>query len=248
VGLDHQSPTPLYLQLRELLASQISAGVLGPGDALPSERQLCEQFDVSRTTVREALRDLNRTGLIRTVPGRGAFVAKPQSQVTIQVSLTGFTEDARREGVNPSSQLLDARLLMSPPPAIVGAMALQPDSDNEVVRLERLRLINGVPLALHIIYLNHRLCPQILQHNLAEESVFLLLRRKYGLRLTHAEEQVYAALADQREMELLNLTYPAAVLRTERTTFLDTGEVVEFALASYCGEWYRLGMHLDEQE
>lgn len=247
MGLDHQSPIPLYLQLKDLLASQIEEGILQPRDALPSERQLCEQFDISRTTVREALRELNSLGLIHTVPGRGAFVTTPQSNVTIRVSLTGFTDDVRREGMVPSSRLLDAKLITSPTPAIVEAMGHQRDSDSEVVRLERLRLVNDVPLALHIIYLNHRLCPEILQHNLAEESVFQLLRAKYGLRLAHAEEQIYAALADEREMGLLNLADPAAVLRTERTTFLDTGEVVEFALATYCGEWYRLGVRLDEK-
>ena len=246
MSLDHQSPIPLYLQLKDLLASQIEGGTLQPDDALPSERQLCERFDISRTTVREALRELNSLGLIHTVPGRGAFVVTPQSNVTIRVSLTGFTGDVRREGMVPSSRLLDAKLIISPTPAIVEAMDLQPDSGNEIVRLERLRMVNDVPLALHIIYLNHRLCPDILQHNLAEESVFQLLRTKYGLRLAHAEEQMYAALADEREMELLNLTYPAAVLRTERTTFSDTGEVIEFALATYCGEWYRLGVRLDE--
>jgi len=125
-------------------------------------------------------------------------------------------------------------------------MGLRPG--DEIVRLERLRLVNDVPLALHAVYLNHRLCPQILQHNLAEESVFQLLGSEYGLRLTRAEQQVYAVLANQREMELLNLAYPAAVLRTERTTFLDTGEVIEFALATYCGEWYRLGMLLEEPD
>jgi GntR family transcriptional regulator len=247
VSLDHQSPVPLYLQLKEHLASQIAEGILKPGDALPSERQLCERFDISRTTVREALRELNLTGLIHTVPGRGAFVTAPQSQVTIRVSLTGFTEDVRREGMVPSSQLLDARLVTSPPPVILETMGLRLDSESGVVRLERLRLVNDIPLALHVIYLNHRLCPQILQHNLAEESVFQLLRSEYDLKIAGAEEQVYAALADQQEMELLCLTYPAAVLRTERTTFLDTGKVIEFALASYCGEWYRLGMQLEEQ-
>jgi GntR family transcriptional regulator len=123
-------------------------------------------------------------------------------------------------------------------------MGLQPG--DELVRLERLRLVNDVPLALHIIYLNHRSCPQILQHNMAEGSVFQLLCGEYGLRLARAEEQVYAALADRREMELLNLAYPAAVLRAERTTFLDTGEVIGFSLTSYCGEWYRMSILLEE--
>ncbi|MEE8391995.1 MAG: GntR family transcriptional regulator [Anaerolineae bacterium] len=231
MSLDQQSPIPLYLQLKGLLASQIAEGRLQPGDALPSERQLCDEFNVSRTTVREALRELSSQGLIRTVPGRGAFVATSQFNVTVKVSLAGFTRDVRRQGMTPSSRLLSAGVVTSSAPAITEAMGLQPS--DELVRLERLRLVNDVPLALHIVYLNHRLCPQILQHNLAEESIFQLLCSEYGLRLARAEEQVYAALAEQRELELLNLAYPAAVLRAERTTFLNTGEVIEFSLATY---------------
>jgi GntR family transcriptional regulator len=243
VSLDRQSLTPLYLQLKHLLASRVTEGLLQPGDALPSERQLCEEFGLSRTTVREALRELSIQGLIRTVPGRGAFVAIPQFDLTVGISLAGFTRDVRCEGMTPSSRLLGAELIMSPTPNLIEVMGLQPGDG--VVRLKRLRLVNDVPLALHTVYLSHRLCPQILQHNLAEESVFQLLRDEYGLRLTQAEEQVYATLADQREMELLNLAYPAAVLRAERTTFLDTGGVIEFSLATYCGEWYRLSMRLE---
>jgi GntR family transcriptional regulator len=246
VSVDPQSPVPLYRQLMALLASQITDGLLKPGDALPSERQLCEEFGLSRTTVREALRGLNRQELIRTVPGRGTFVATPRPDLTVKVSLTGFTGDVRREGMVPSSRLLDAGLTMFPSPALVEDMGLQPG--DEVVRLERLRLVNNVPLALHTVYLNHRLCPQILQHNLAEESLFQLLRSEYGLKLTQAKQQVYAALADQREMSLLDLSYPAAVLRTERKTFLDTGAVIEFSRAAYCGEWYRLSMALEAAE
>jgi len=244
VSLDRQSLTPLYLQLKDILASQVADGHLQSGDALPSERQLSEEFNLSRTTVRQALRELGDQSLIYTVPGRGAFVAPPHADLTIRVSLAGFTGDVRREGMVPSSRLLGAGLVASPSPAVIEAMGLQPD--DELVRLERLRLVNDDPLALHIVFINHRLCPQILQHNLADESVFQLLRTEYGLDLTRAEEQVYATLADQREMELLNLTYPAAVLRAERTTFLDTGEVIEFSLATYCGEWYRLSMSLEK--
>jgi GntR family transcriptional regulator len=246
VSLDRQSLIPLYLQLKDLLASQIGEDLLQPGDALPSERQLCKKFSLSRTTVREALRELTEQGLIHTVPGRGAFVAPSRPDLSIRVSLTGFTSDVRREGMAPSSRLLSAGLVTSPAPDVIEAMGLQPDPDNEIVRVERLRLVNNVPLALHTAYLNHRLCPQVLQHNLAEKSMFQLLRSKYGLRIARANEQVYAALANEQEIKLLNLAYPAAVLRAERKTFLDTGEVIEFSLATYCGEWYRLDILLEE--
>lgn len=245
MGLDRSSPIPLYLQLKAALATRIADGLLQPSMPLPSERQLCNEFGVSRATVREALRELDREGLIRTVPGRGTFVTVPRADLTVKVSLAGFTEDVSRQGVNPTSTLLDARLVVSPTLDLIKALGLRPG--DEVVKIERLRLINDIPLAMHTVYLQHRLCPQVLHHNLAQESLFNILREEYGLMLVRAEEQIYAALANQREMELLNLPYPAAVLRTERTTFLDTGEVIEFALAVYCGEWYRLSMLLEAE-
>ncbi|MBU0495340.1 MAG: GntR family transcriptional regulator [Chloroflexi bacterium] len=246
MSIDRYSPSPLYLQLKDLLATQIEEGQLQAGDPLPSERQLCDEFDLSRTTVREALRALGQEGLIEVVPGRGAFVASPRQGLIVQVSLAGFSSDIRRMGMTPSSRLLSAELVPNPPPAVRRAMSLQPD--DQVVRLERLRLVNNVPLALHTVYLNHRLCPGLLQYNLAELSMLELLRTTYGLRIDRAEEQVYSALASTHEMELLHLSYPAAVLRAERSTFLDTQEILEFSQAAYCGEWYRMSMSLEGYE
>ena len=243
MGLDRNSPTPLYLQLKALLAAQIAEAGNEPGSRLPSERQLCQQYGVSRTTVRQALSELDREGLIRTVPGRATFGATPQADLSVKVSLGGFTSDVRRQGLVPSSILLDARLISTPAPELVRVMGLGPHDD--VAMVKRIRLINNARVALHTVYLNHRLCPQVLHHNLGHDSLFAILREKYNLKLARAEQQVYAALANEREMELLNLAHPAAVLRAERTTFLDSGEVIEFSLSSYCGGWYRLTMALE---
>ena len=243
VLLNRSSPIPIHLQIKELVAERIGHW---HGQRLPSERQLCDEFGVSRATVRQALRALEHEGLIQTVPGRGTFVATSPSVLSVKVSLGGFTTDVRREGMSPSSRLLNAGVIQSPTLDLVKAMRLQPG--DEIVKLERLRLVNGIPLALQTIYLHHRFCPQILNHNLAQESLITLLREQYGLRLVHAEQHVFASLANQKEMELLNLSYPAAVLRAERTTFLDTGAVIEFGFSTYCGEWYRLSMVLEAMD
>ena len=193
--------------------------------------------------MRQALRELTHEGLIRTVPGIGAYVCAPRGNLVVNVSLAGFSNDVNRQGMTASSRILDTHVVSDPEQTLVDRMHLQPDDG--VVVVERLRYVNNVPLAVHRIHINQRLCPNLLHADLAHVSLFSIFRDECGLELTHAEEQVYAALADERELELLHLTYPASVLRTERLTFLSSGEVIEFASATYCGEWYRLSMSME---
>lgn len=240
--LSSDSSVPLYVQLETILASQIARGQLRPHQKLPSERELCHLFGISRMTVRQALGSLTQKGLVYTQPGKGVFVADPTRSLEVKVSLAGYSEDIRRLGAKPSSILLEARLLLATSEL---AKALHGSELEEVVKVERLRMVNNVPLALQTAYLPHRLCPNLLQHNLAVESLNHTLVHIYGLRLARAEQTVRAVLAGPRELELLGLSAPAPVLQVERTTYLDTGEVIEFAQGVYCGEWYKLHFELD---
>ncbi len=176
-------------------------------------------------------------------PGIGAYVCAPRSNLVVNVSLAGFSNDVNRQGVTPSSRILDTHVVSEPEQMLVDRMHLQPGDG--VIIVERLRYVNNVPLAVHRVHINRRLCPRVLQADLAHVSLFSIFRDECGLELAHAEEQVYAALADERELELLHLTSPASVLRTERLTFLSSGAVVEFASATYCGECYRLSMTVE---
>ncbi|MCD6554719.1 MAG: GntR family transcriptional regulator [Anaerolineae bacterium] len=241
MSLVKDSSVPLYLQLKDALAARIARGEWRPHERLPSERQLCEKFGVSRVTVRQALDELNRAGLVYTTPSKGTFVAEPRPSLDVRVSLAGFTEDVRHLGAVPSTVLLEASLIL-PWPEL--RTILRVGEDVEVVKVERLRLVDNVPLALHTAFLPHYLCPNLLQYNLAEESLFHILRSEYGLKLARAEESVRAVLANDRELKLLNLTHPAPVLSAERTTFLEDGRVIEHSRATYCGDWYRLRMEL----
>jgi GntR family transcriptional regulator len=246
VIIDRNSPIPLHEQLTTLIKSQITDGLYAVGASLPSEREMCDQYGVSRTTVRETMRQLEREGLIQKIAGRGIFLTEPKRELAIKVSLSGYSSDIRREGGVPASRLLDAGLISQPGLDLRKSMKLV-DGD-EVVRIMRLRFNNNIPLALHTVYLNHQYCPQILDHNLSHDSLFNLLSKTYGLKLNKAEEHIYAGLANQNELKLLSLSYPSAVLRSERMTYLDTGEVIEYSQATYCGESYRIVVNLDAQE
>ncbi len=240
--LRSDSTVPLYMQLKTILASQINRGELRPHEKLPSERQLCRDFGISRMTVRHALSSLAHGGLVYTQPGKGIFVADPRLSLNVQVSLAGWSEDILRSGSIPSSILLEACLC---PATLELARALHVTEGEELVRIGRLRMVDNVPLAVQTAYLPHRLCPDILRYDLATQSLLHVLGKEYGLRLARAEETVRAMLASPEELELLGLSDPAPVLSAERTTYLDTGEVIEFSQGTFCGEWYRLKFGLD---
>ncbi len=234
--LDKESAVPLHAQLRDLLREQILRQQLTAHAQLPSERDLCEQYAVSRITVRQALAELLREGLIYTSIGKGTYVAMPRLKEELQ-PLSSFTQDMARRGMVASSRVLEA--------AIVGAdeilaARLQVPPGAEVVKLRRLRLTDSLPIALQLTWLPHHLCPRLLDYDLSSRSLFDILRTEYRLRLVRAETDIEAALAGPEESRLLQLPTPAAVLISEQTTFLDNDAVIECARSVFCGDRYQL--------
>jgi GntR family transcriptional regulator len=233
--LQREAPDPLYIQLKESLVADIRAGHYGLHQRLPSERELAVQFNVSRMTARQALLELVREGLIYTRVGKGTFVAAPKIDQQLR-ALTGFSEDVQARGGQPSSRVLEARAIV-PPPEAASALRLEPGS--QIILLSRVRLADDLPLAVERAYLPLALVPGLLQHDFATESLYSVLRGDYGFRLVLAEQTIEAALADGRELELLELTPPAAVLKMQRLTSTDGGAPLEYVCSTYRGDRYK---------
>ena len=244
--IDRNQQKPLHSQLTEVMRDRIRTGFYPVESKLPSEREICEEFNVSRTTVRETIRQLTKEDLVNVQAGRGAFVKKPNRNISVNVSLNGFSTDLKKSGKIPSSRLLSLEVDTQPEDDFVQAMKLEPG--DELVKIERLRLVNNVPLAIHLVLVNHRFCPKILEYNLAQISLFRILREVYHLKVDRATQKVYASLSNERERELLALPNPSAVLHEYRTTYLDTGEIIEYSAATYCGDFYHLLINLEAKE
>jgi GntR family transcriptional regulator len=233
--LKRNHPLPLYVQLNETLSADIRAGRLRPHQQLPSERDLCGRFGVSRMTVRQALVELAREGLIYSRVGKGTFVSVPKIDQQLK-ALTGFSQDMRARGSAPTSHILEAKLERATDDQ---ARLLRLVRGAEIVLLSRIRLADGVPLAIEMAHLPHHLCPNLLRHNFSVESLYDVLEREYGYRLTRAEQTIEAALANPREITLLQLVPPAPVLVMERSTFTDQGILIEHVQSSYRGDRYK---------
>ncbi len=233
--LQHHSPDPLYIQVKEALLAEIRSGQYRPHDRLPSERELSTHFDVSRMTVRQALLDLARDGAIYTRVGKGTFVAAPKIDQQLR-TLTSFSQDVRSRGGKPTSQVLEARATAA---STEVAAALRLDTGAPVLMLSRLRLADGVPLAIETTNLPQVLCPDLLQHDFGVESLYEVLRRDYAIEPAQAEQVIEAALASPREAELLELTPPAAVLRMQRLTLDSAGLPIEYVHSTYRSDRYK---------
>lgn len=146
-GIDRSSPVPYYLQLSQLLEQAINRGDYAPGDRLPSESELCRDYELARSTVREMLRYLADQGKIKMVPRRGAFVAdQAQSGWTLQVA-QGFFEAEVEQHRSVETKVLEAERCILPD-HVAEALDLQPGSGG--FKLARVRRLDG-ELALYSV-------------------------------------------------------------------------------------------------
>jgi len=233
--LDREAPTPLYIQLRDVLEADISSGRYKPHKRLPSERELCAHFDVSRITVRQAIAELMHEGLIYSRAGKGTFVSAPAINQELQ-ALTSFSQDVVVRSKTPSSRVLVAETIPATQ-RLAQKMRIAPQT--ELVKLSRLRMSNGAPLAIETAHLPHQFCPQILQHDFGTESLYQILENRYAIRLVRAEQTIEAKLANPTELDLLQMTHPAAVLKIERFTYTESDVLIEYVLSTYRGDRYK---------
>ena len=150
ISIDRESPVPLYYQLKQLIAKQITEGEWLPGDMLPTEEQLQEQYGLSRTTVRQALKELEIEGLISRYRGRGTFVARPKISHSPDphFNLTAYLTE---QGMRPGWRIISAKWV-SATAEVAERLALE--TGTLVYQLRRLRLANDEPIGYHIAHID----------------------------------------------------------------------------------------------
>jgi GntR family transcriptional regulator len=230
---------PLYHRVREALLSDIQN--LAPGDRLPTETALMERFRVSRTTIREAVNELVRTGLVRRRSGSGTFVAQPPIEQELK-RLTGFVEDMRALRLEPTAEVVTRREVQADN-LVAERLALQPGE--QVMLIERIRLANGEPLSFDVTYLPLEIGRQLAQENLVVYPIFELLEAKHGIALGEADYRIEAANASARIARYLKLKTNDALLLIERTTYAADGTPIDYEQLHYRGDRVRYRLKLN---
>ena len=233
--LDKTSYIPMYAQIQTQLLGMIRAGRLSTGDPLPSEEELSRVYGVSRMTSRQALQLLKSQGHAARHKGKGTFVTQPKVEKDI-AHLAGFTTEMRQLGMKPSSQVLAAGIV-----AASGEVAeqLAIKSGGEAFRLKRLRIADGLPVAIEEIYLSIEKFPGIEKVDFSRQSLYQTLRARYAVRFGMADEVLEARSAISSEAKLLKIPPRSSLLVIARRLWSIDNEPVETARSIYRGDRYR---------
>lgn len=239
-----KSPLPRYYQLKEIMREKIRSGEWKPGDLIPSERELGEQYGISRMTARQAITELVNEGLFYREQGKGTFVSR--HKITQQlINLTGFTEDMKARGQRAGSRVISAQMIPADDDL---AERLRVKPGVPVFRLQRLRLADDEPLAIEISNLSFIGCERLLAEDLEKNSLYRLLEDKYGLPLLEAEQELEAGLVGVEESELLAVPAGSAALFIRRTTYTERDQPIEYAKSIYCGNKYIFFTHMKREQ
>jgi GntR family transcriptional regulator len=229
---------PKYRLLRDALVGMIRG--LPEGAALPTERTLCVDFGVSRATVRHALQRLEDEQRIYRVQGKGTFVAR--AKIEQRLGLTSHTEEMRARGMVPGSKLIDVSRI---PASSAVASALRLSEGTEVLQIERLRLADGDPIAIEVLFLNAERFDGISAALGESASFYQLLHSDYGVELASAEETIEAVVAGPRDAELLGCGRAAPLLLISRLSLDTHGRPTEYVRSRYRGDRFRFRRHLE---
>jgi DNA-binding GntR family transcriptional regulator len=236
--VDRSSPVPLYYQLAQQLEEAIRSGLIAHGERLENELDLAQRYGLSRPTVRQAIQELVRKGLLVRKRGVGTQVVQGHA-FTRPVALSSLYDDLARTGREPRSDLRGFETRLADGDV---AEALHVPEGTAVVRIERLRWAGGEPLALMVNWLPAALAA-FDQDRLEAHGLYELLRRT-GVHMRIATQRIGARPATIAEARLLSERKGAALLTMERIAYDDEGQPVEFGSHIYRAGTYRFEITL----
>ena len=238
------SPVPLYSQLKEILRTRILDGSYPPLSRMPSETELGKAFDVSRITVRQALGDLQKEGLIFKIHGKGTFVAKPKAFQNVS-TLQGLGESMSQRGYEVINRL---RSFKTVPASAQVAARLQVAEGENVVQIKRARLVNRELVSLEITWLPEHVGKRLEKADLVSRDIFLILENDCALPLGHADLAIDAILADAELASALEVEEGSPVMRIERLTHTADGAPLDYEHLYYRGDAFQYRLRIDRHK
>lgn len=235
--IDKSSPIPVYYQLKEDIKKKIAQGVWQVGQCIDSERELSENYGVSRMTIRQALGELVQDGILIREKGKGTFVCDPKVK---QMDMMSFSEIIKRSGRKLETKVLEFEIIDTP------EELTDTFSFDKLYKIDRIRIVDGENIANEIVYIPCDYCGYINRERV-KGSLFNLLE-EFGYIINHSEASIKAIIMDDHYKQLFNLDVVVPLLRTYSKTYTTENKVLFVEEAIYRSDKYDLEVNISRRE
>lgn len=232
--VDKKSPLPIYFQLEEEIKKRIENKELVPGDMIPSEREYAEQHEISRMTVRQAINDLVNEGYLYRKKGTGTFVARKKVEQSLH-RVTSFTENMKARGMKPSSRLVRFEVTVASEKT---ARELNISESDPVYEIQRVRLADGLPMALETNTIPVNLVPGLTEEHVSG-SLYHYIEERLPSRIDFARQAIESSIVRESEREFLGISKGSPVLLIRQNTYLADGTPFELVKSAYRADRYK---------
>lgn len=239
--INRENPLPLYVQLKEFIIEKVNSDKWKRGEMIPAELDLQKRFNLSRTTVRQAITELVYEGVLERIQGKGTFVAEEKLE-PIRPGLTGFTEDMERHGYKVNS-IIKEKSFTKPSQEVQRNLNLK--STDKVWKLERIRLVDDIPIGYHETFLNLSATPNvnIEKYDFTSDSLYSSLKNE-GIQWGDSDETLEAKIPSEKYANIFKIDTSVPVLKVERLVRLHDGTPYEYSNMVYRSDRYKYNIKL----
>lgn len=231
--LNKNTPIPLYFQLEELILEEIENGTYPPGSMIPTEKELSQMFDISRTTVRQAIMDLVQKERLYRTKSKGTFVAHPKTSQDFMHTIMSYDDDVRSSGKVPSTEVLKLDVV-NLPHEIAKEMDQEPGA--KAVLLYRKRLVDNEPFVRVTTFLPYDTCSFLLDHDFTKESLYSILSTRKETRIVKIVRTCEARAANSEDCEILGVKRGRPIHYFVSIGYNQEGKIIEHSIARYRGD------------
>lgn len=239
--INKQSKTPLYIQLMDLLIDKIE-NYMDENEKLDSEREICEQYKVSRTTVRQALNELEKNKFIYKVQGKGNFISSRRVEQKL-IKFYSFTDEMKKLGKVPSSTIMGFEIIVVDKNI---SKKLKLENNDLAYKITRVRVADNIPMIYEVTYLPYERFKGIRREDLLENPMYEVFKSKFNTHIVSAEEKLEPILTDKLESIYLGIDEGQPSLKIERITY-EYKIPIEYTLSIARGDKFKYRVNLKNE-
>lgn len=231
-----RTPVPIYFKISKQIIEQIKKKKLVPGDKIPSENEIRERYNVSNTTARKVLQEIEQGGYVRKLKGKGTFVRDNKEVNRSATKVLSFTRNMQQQGIEPHTKLLDCTILKGGISKTIQGQKYT--LVGQVCKITRLRFGNDKPMLKEIRYISLKHCPGIDKMDL-EGSLYNIYEKKFNLHITRIDQSLSSIIIDKSQKDIFNNKHTIPGFKLEGVSFCGKDFILEIEESIYNGEFYK---------